>query len=355
MRMLALTKYGRLAASTRQRLMQYEPALARDGVTIEYAPLFGDDYVQGLAVGRRAGLMGVAQSYARRFRTLLTARDMDLVWLHYEAFPFLPAGFERLVARLNRPVILDFDDAIFHNYDDHPRSAVRRLLGRKLATTIRLADTVTVGNAYLQGYAEQFNADVHVLPTVVDTSIYRPAQPRSSGPLVVGWIGSPSTWRYVEPILPEVLQQCAAAGAIFRAVGAGPGAARWAGVESVEWSEETEVAAVQSMDIGIMPLPDEQWARGKCGYKLIQYMACGLPVIASPVGVNRQIVRTDVNGFLTTNAATWREALGRLLNSAVLRSDFGTAGRRIAEREYSLTAYAPVLTELVRRLRDKGA
>lgn len=347
MKLLALTKYGRLAASTRQRLMQYEPALARAGVEIGYAPLFGDDYMQALAQGKRAGIRSIAASYAGRLGTLLRRTDADVVWLHYEAFPFLPAPFERLLSRLRRPVILDFDDAIFHNYDDHPHAFARRLLGRKLETTIRAADAVTVGNAYLQDYATRFNPRVQVLPTVVDTSLYRPAAHRPAGPLVVGWIGSPSTWRYVEPVLPGILQQVAAAGAVFRAVGAGPGAARWAGVESIDWSEDSEIAAVQSMDIGIMPLPDEQWARGKCGYKLIQYMACGLPVVASPVGVNTRIVRPGVNGFLVEDAAGWAMALGELLASPALRDRLGQAGRVIAEQEYSLAAFAPPLVALV--------
>lgn len=350
MKLLALTKYGRQAASTRQRLMQYEPYLARDGVAITYAPLFDDDYVEQLSRGRRAGAAQIAGAYARRLRLLLGRCDADLIWLHYEAFPFLPAPFERLVGKLRRPVILDYDDAIFHMYDDHARGSVRRLLGRKLHATIALADAVTVGNDYLRDYALPLNPNVHVLPTVVDTAVYRPVAARTDGPLVVGWIGSPSTWRYVEPVLPALLDQLAAAGAVFRAVGAGPGAERWPGVEALSWSEATEVAAVQSMDIGIMPLPDERWAWGKCGYKLIQYMACGLPVIASPVGVNSRIVRDGVNGFLASNADAWTQAMAHLLGDAALRARLGSAGRAIAEQEYSLATYAPVLASLVRRV-----
>jgi glycosyltransferase involved in cell wall biosynthesis len=349
-KLLALTKYGRQAASTRQRLMQYEPFLARDGVVVDYAPLFDDAYVQRLAKGYRKNIARIAFAYAHRLRLLLARDDADLIWLHYEAFPFLPAPFERLVAKRRRPVILDYDDAIFHMYDDHARGPVRRLLGGKLKTTIAQADAVTVGNDYLRDYAIAFNPNVHVLPTVVDTELYRPAATRAPGPLVVGWIGSPSTWSYVEPILPTLLPQLHAAGAIFRAVGAGPAAARWAGVEALEWSEASEIAAVQSMDIGIMPLPDERWARGKCGYKLIQYMACGLPVVASPVGINSQIVRESVNGFLASDADAWTRAIGHLLADADLRQRYGTAGRDIAEREYSLAVYGPKLAALVRGL-----
>jgi glycosyltransferase involved in cell wall biosynthesis len=346
-KLLALTKYGRQAASTRQRLMQYEPYLAGNGVEVEYAPLFNDAYVQRLAKGHRGNAMHIAFAYARRLRMLLAHHDADLIWLHYEAFPFLPAPFERLIAKMGRPVILDYDDAIFHMYNDHVRASVRRLLGRKLETTIAMAAAVTVGNDYLRDYATPLNSNVHLLPTVVDTELYLPAPTRADGPLVVGWIGSPSTWRYVEPLLPSLLPQLNAAGAIFRAVGAGPGAARWTGVEALEWSEATEIAAVQSMDIGIMPLPDERWARGKCGYKLIQYMACGLPVIASPVGVNNQIVRDGVNGFLATDINAWATAITRLLTDSTLRARFGDAGRRIAIQEYSLATYGPKLASII--------
>lgn len=350
MRVLALTKYGNQAASTRQRIMQYGPALLYAGIEIEYAPLFSNSYVDALSAGGRAGALSIGHAYLRRLLLLLGGRRPDLIWLHYEVFPYLPALFERLVLNLRCPVILDFDDAIFHMYDDHRNAGVRRLLGHKLHTTIGLADAVTVGNEYLRDYVLPLNPNVHVLPTVVDTSIYRPAAARSAPPLVVGWIGSPSTWRYVEPVLPALLKQVAAAGAVFRAVGAGPEAQRWPGVEALPWSEATETAAVQSMDIGIMPLPDERWARGKCGYKLIQYMACGLPVIASPVGVNSRIVRDGVNGFLATEAGDWPSAVARLLGDAGLRQRFGEAGRAIAEREYSLATYAPILTDLVERV-----
>lgn len=350
MKLLALTKYGRQAASTRQRLMQYEPYLAHDGVEVAYAPLFDDAYVHRLAKGHRKNFALIALAYANRLRLLMARDDADLIWLHYEAFPFLPAPFERLLAKRRRPVIVDYDDAIFHMYDDHTRSPVRRLLGGKLKTTIAQASAVTVGNDYLREYAIAHNQNVHVLPTVVDTALYRPADTRVPGPLVVGWIGSPSTWRYVEPILPTLLPQLRASGVLFRAVGAGPAAARWADVEALEWSEASEIAAVQSMDIGIMPLPDERWARGKCGYKLIQYMACGLPVVASPVGVNSQIVREGINGFLASDVDAWARVIRELLDNADLRQKFGAAGREIAEREYSLAVYGPKLAALVRGL-----
>jgi glycosyltransferase involved in cell wall biosynthesis len=218
---------------------------------------------------------------------------------------------------------------------------VRRLLGNKLAPLIGRASACLCGNAYLQAYASRYCDNSIIVPTVVDTDVYRPlwqvapqAPPRAVP--VVGWIGSPSTWSYVEPMLPVLLPMLARHDVTLRVVGAGPRAHGIAGIEAIDWSEAREVADIQAMDIGIMPLPDEPWARGKCGYKLIQYMACGLPVVASPVGVNREIVSDGRNGFLVTEAAAWVGALERLIGDPALRRAFGEDGAAVADARYSL-------------------
>ncbi len=137
-------------------------------------------------------------------------------------------------------------------------------------------------------------------------------------------------------------------GVVVRAVGAGREAERdrFRDLELIEWSEANEVAEVQSFDIGIMPLQDQPFERGKCGYKLIQYMSCGLPVVASPVGVNAEIVREGFNGFLASNEDEWREALTMLITDGVLRDRMGRAGREIVVERYSLVSQAPRLVEL---------
>lgn len=350
-KLLAFTKYGRNAASTRQRLMQYETHLESAGIEVEYAPLFNESYMDLLARGGKAGLAQIGNAYLRRAVTLITHRRPDMLWVQYEYFPFLPAIMERCGSRWNCPIVVDYDDAIFHMYDDHRRGVVRHLLGSKLRTLIGLASLIIAGNDYIRSYVESVNPRVQVIPTVVDANAYLPGPSRSRDTLVVGWIGSPSTWRYVEPLLPILLPRLQAAGAVFRAIGAGPAATRWPGVEALDWSEDTEIAAVQSMDIGIMPLPDERWAKGKCGYKLIQYMACGLPVIASPVGVNSDIVQHGANGILATNNHEWADAIDMLLNSSVTRADFGRVGRARVEKDYSLQTYGPVLAGLLSELR----
>ncbi len=348
MRVLALMKYGPLAASTRQRLLQYTPYLSAHGVEFEMAPLLGDSHVEGLTNGRSESIFDVARAYAERLWQIVRARDFDVIWVHYEAFPYLPGLFERLVGLTGKPVIYDFDDAVFHMYDDHPNSVVRMLLGGKLKPLLRAAAACSCGNAYLQAYAARFCANHPVIPTVVDTSRYLPLEAREpNAPPVLGWIGSPSTWQYVESLVPTLLPILEKHGARFRVVGAGHRAEGIAGIEAVAWSEAEEIAQVQAMDIGIMPLPDEAWARGKCGYKLIQYMACGLPVITSPVGVNRDIVEDGVNGILATTAAEWTAALDRLLGDAALRQRMGGRGRERVVERYSLASQEPRVLALI--------
>lgn len=358
MRITAFTKYGRRAASTRQRLLQYLPSLNEAGIYVDCRTLLDDDYVESLATGKSYSKFRVGAAYLKRMRELIWGPVGDVIWIYAELFPFLPAWFERLALRRGRPIVYDFDDAFFHSYDDSPKAIIRRLLRGKLEPLLGGASACTPGNAYLQDYASRFCRNSIILPTVVDTSLYKPRRGDGpgEGPAVIGWIGSPSTWAYMRPLLPMLEEYCRAGKARLLVIGAGAGAERdrFPGLELREWSEEGEVRDVQAMDIGIMPVPEDRWARGKSGYKLIQYMACGIPVVASPVGVNRDIVRIGENGFLADDMHQWRTALLQLLDDAPLRERLGSSGRRMIEEQYSLTVHAPRLVEILREAARKS-
>jgi glycosyltransferase involved in cell wall biosynthesis len=350
MKVIAYTKYDREAASTRQRLLQYLPALAEAGIAVEYHPLLGDDYVRSLATGERASRRAVTHAYARRFRQLLRPHDVDLIWIYAELFPWLPAAAEQLAFRPGLPVVYDMDDAFFVPYDRNDHALVRRLLGGKLQPLIAGASACTCGNGYLADYARPLCPRTLVVPTVVDTTSYVPVERDRRQPLTIGWIGSPSTWPLVRPLLPLLEDLCRTGAVRVKVVGAGSAASadRFPGLEQVAWSEATEVAAVQSMDIGIMPLVDTPFVRGKSGYKLIQYMACGLPVIATPIGVNVEIVAHGVSGYLASSHGEWRQALLALIADPALRARMGAAGRERAVERYSLASQVPRLIELFR-------
>lgn len=355
MRILALTKYAGLAAGTRQRFVQFVPFLSEHGIEVEIAPLLQDSHLEAFNLGRRRGL-GAPVAYMKRLALLLSRRDYDLLWVHFELFPYLPGWAERLAGLSGKPVVYDYDDAIFHMYDSNPSAAVRRLLGRKLEGMLSRAAAVVCGNRYIQTYAERFCPNTVVIPTVVDTDVYLPAraEARQSAAPLVGWIGSPSTWVNVEPVVPAVVAALAPFGGRFRAVGAGAAAGPRPGLEFAEWNQATEVDELQRLDIGIMPLIDRPFQNGKCGYKLIQYMACGVPVVASPVGVNSEIVAHGENGFLASTEEEWAEALLRLLSDADLRRRMGEAGRRRVEQRYSLQVQQPRLLALFRSVDAEG-
>ena len=347
-RVLALTRYSEMAASTRQRFIQYIPALRSGGFDVTVAPLFDDAYVA--AIGRGGvGKMALARQYVRRITdALVRMRAYDAAWIQYEAFPYLPGLAERAIRLSGVPYIVDYDDAIFHQYD-HGGPLRRAILGKKLAPLLRHARGCAAGNDYIADYVSQYCSHVFKIPTVVDTTLYQPAEVRER-PLVVGWIGSPSTWRYVEPLLPQLVPAIAEVGAQFRIVGSGKRGSEGP-IRFVDWSEDREVAEVQGFDIGIMPVPDEPWGRGKCGYKLIQYMACGVATIASPVGVNVEIVDEGKTGYLVRSNEEWVARLKKLLADAGLRQQLGAAGRLVAEARYSLASQVKPMLNLFERLR----
>lgn len=347
-KVLALTKYGSRAASTRQRFLQYRPALKTAGIEFHHSTFFENDHLQRLTAGRKASPQAVVHGYVRRLRMLAATTHYHALWVQYELFPYWPGFAERLGAWTGKPIIVDYDDAIFHTYDASSNRLVRSLLGNKLAPLLRSASAVCCGNSYLQDYVSRYCERTMILPTVVDTDSYVPSVKRREGPVVIGWIGSPSTWAFVRPMLPVLRSLAEEFGVIIRAIGAGNAAAHehFPGLQLVEWSEAGEISAVQEVDIGIMPVGSGAFERGKCGYKLIQYMACGLPVVASPVGVNGQIVHPGGNGYLAQSPEDWRQALVRLIEDPELRATLGRAGRARIVADYSLSRHAPRLIEL---------
>jgi glycosyltransferase involved in cell wall biosynthesis len=347
-RVAAFTKYDREAASTRQRVLQYLPPLAAAGIHVDHYPLLGDDYVRSLVTGNSFSKAAIARSYGQRMLHLLRGPHADVLWIYAELFPYLPAAFERMAFRSGKPVIYDFDDAFFLNYADS------RLLKGKLDPLVAGAAACCCGNEFLRGYASRLNGNAITLPTVVDTDAYVPVKRKELPKATIGWIGSPPTWTYVRPLLPVLRELCGREQVRFLAVGAGI-AARGDMFERLElrdWSEQSEIASVQEMDIGIMPMVREPWAEGKSGYKLVQYMACGVPVVATPVGVNSTIARAGIDGLLADTPGEWRTALEALIGDAKLRLAMGAAGRKRVVETFSLQSQAPKLVDLFKSLVD---
>lgn len=348
MNILLLSRYGQLGASSRVRFYQYIPYLETHGVRMTVSTLLDDGYLQRLYAQQGRPAFSILHAYARRFSALFTSSGYDLVWLEKEIFPFLPAWCETFLHARGIPYVVDYDDAIFHGYDQHPRSLVRSLLGNKIGRVMRGAALVITGNDYLAEYAHSAGAgQVEILPSVVDTDRYRPAPMTAERVFTIGWIGSPSTTGYLKQIGPALAAVCGNGRARLVLVGAADILLPGVPLELRPWSEETEVSDIQLFDVGIMPLPDTPWERGKCGYKLIQCMACGLPVVAAPVGVNRQIVDHGINGFHASDLDEWVQALTVLRDDYNKRRVMGQAAREKVVAEYSLQANGPRLLELL--------
>lgn len=347
---LLLSRYERQGASSRVRSYQFLDALEAAGLRVDVCPLFDDEYVRRRHDPAGPPVAAALRAYGRRVRDLARAGSHAVVWVEYEALPWLPFTAEGwLYAK--RPVVVDYDDAIFHRYDGHASALVRRVLGRKIDRIMAAARVVVTGNDYLAERARAAGAkQVVILPSVVDPSRYTARPTFGAGGMVVGWIGSPATTPHLASVAPALASLRDLPGLRIETVGAAPFAVEGVAVTQRPWSEASEAADIARFDVGIMPLPDDPWSRGKCGYKLIQYMASGLPVVASPVGANRRIVEHGVNGFLAADAASWSQSLRTLHADPALRARFGAAGRARVVAEYSRAVVAPRLVALFESL-----
>ena len=357
MQLFFFTKYTRAGPSSRYRTFQYLLTLEAAGLRFTVSPLFSDAYLAHKYAQGRPRISDVICAFAQRLWAVLTLPSETLVVIEYELLPWFPAVLERWLAWRGCRMVVDYDDALFHQYDSHPNMWVRRLLGGKIGTVMRLAHTVVAGNAYLAEYALRAGAlRVDVIPTVIDLAGYPVKDIDSTSEVfTIGWIGSPSTAGYLRDIAPALARVCMDGRARVRIIGSGPIELPSVPVEIVAWREETEVNEIRGFDVGIMPLPDEPWARGKCGFKLIQYMACGLPVVASPVGVNTEIVTEGISGHLANSIDEWVDALQTLQDDKETRQSMGHEGRQRVKNRYCLQVTANLWVELLKKLHNTAS
>ena len=299
---------------------------------------------------------GLALMFARRLWDVVRAPFYDVIFMQRplltgQLYPVL----EMAICRLNQHVVFDFDDAIFishHEKSPERASLLYRLLEDRdnVARIVRRSAHVVVGNEFLADFARRHNPNISVVPTAIDTDHYRPAAKlgKPGSDLVVGWIGTSGNLAYVEQLAPvfRALQQRIpfelriVCNPVERALDLPDVAYRW-----FDWDSSRELADLATFDIGIMPLPDNVWERGKCGFKLLQYMACGIPAVASPVGVNRNIIEPGENGYLADSAEEWVQNIEKLLVDAELREKFSSNGRETVLRGYALDITYPRLAD----------
>lgn len=336
----------------RFRIEQWEPILAAGGVEITYAPFENDElravlYKGGEVLKKAAA---VTLNMRRRRTELSDVSGFDLVYIFREAALLGPPWFERKIAKSGVPVIFDFDDAVFVSYKSPSNGYLSYLkFPTKTAEICRLSKHVMAGNEYLADYARKQNSNVTIVPTTIDTDKYAFIE-RSDEPetITIGWSGSFSTIQHLDTVR-DVLEDLAKEEKFkLRVIGTPSYKVPGVDTEAMQWRSATELDDLRAIDIGLMPLPDEDWTKGKCGLKALQYMALGIPTICSPVGVNSTIIEDGENGFLADGREEWIEKIKRLIHSADLRRKLGKAGRETVEREYSAKAIAPKVLEVFR-------
>lgn len=350
MKVLYLTKYARNGASSRLRSYQYFSLLQKEGITITVKPFFDENYLIQLYSKKRISKLSLSKFYFKRFLVLFSVYQYDTIVIEKELFPYFFSWFERLFFFLKIKYIVDYDDAIFHNYNLNRNKLVRFLLKNKISNVMKYSDYVLAGNDYLSDEAKKAGATkVVYFPTVISINNYKiKAFDHNIDKVKIGWIGSPSTFKYVQSIEKKLTALNEFSPFELHIIGATEKLNFNGTVKYTSWSEEDEIDILLKLDIGIMPLQNTPWEQGKCAYKLIQYMGCGLPVVASSVGMNKDVVDDNCNGFLVNHDDEWIEKLNILINDAKLRQEFGNAGRKKIERMFSLELNVQKLIPLLK-------
>ncbi len=334
----------------RFRLEQWEPYLKDENISIDYFA-FTDEKLRKILYKSghyAAKSLGMFRAITRRFNQILKSSDYDLVYLYRTASMVGPAWLEKILSLRKVPIIYDFDDAIFleNTSKENKRFGWVKFAG-KTADICRLSSSVVVGNSYLAEYAEKYNDNIYIIPTSIDTTKYQPTQSKQNGRVVIGWTGS-STSQYhlekFEPILEKIIKDLDVE---LRVISDRKPDFKNLSSEWIPWSAEKEVEITSQFDIGIMPIPDDDWSKGKCAAKALQYMALEIPAVCSNVGANKDVINQGINGFLAETQEEWKIALCGLVKDECLRKKMGVEARKTVVENSSMKKCAKLFAQAV--------
>jgi len=351
-KILFLPKHEYMGASSRYRTLQYLSYLKEQNIDFDLKPLFSDAYLTyKYANGKENKLITIKRILKRIYVVLFEASKYDVLVIEKELIPYFPPILECYLKLRKIPYIVDYDDAVWHNYDNHKKAIVRFLFKNKIARVIKNAKSVIAGSEYIKDFALQFNDKVHKIPTVIDMKKYQCSTKKNdTDEFVVGWIGSPSTSNYIFHISEALKRFTDEYDGIVHLVGFDFKLSLEIRFNHniISWSEMSEVEEICKFDVGIMPLPETPFERGKCGFKLIQYMGCKKPVIASPVGENNIIVEDGINGFLANDENEFYEQLKLFYTNRDNAKEFGITGFEKVNKLYSLQESQKIYLEVLK-------
>ena len=337
-----LTKYGTLAASSRLRAYQFKDKINSTKLNIEVQSLLSNRYLEKKFNNKSVSIFYIFYLCLKRFCFLFNLRKYDVVVIHFELFPFMPPIFEWALFKTNKKIYFDYDDAVFHNYDLSNNLYIKLFLSRKIKYLMKMSEGIIAGNDYLQEYAYNSGTKrVLKMPTVIDLDHYASNPPKHgrNQKFTIGWIGSPSTTKYLEIIKEPLSRLGLKIPILLYLVGADNKfdlAIDNIEIISIPWSEEREQEALKVFDVGVMPLYDNAWEKGKCAFKLIQYMASFLPVIASNVGMNAEIINNYGNGFIVKTPDDWYDFFYKIYSHPELKNKMGMKGRELVEKKFTI-------------------
>lgn len=345
-RILFFVPYPTEGASARLRVEQFLPALQQAGIEYILRPFFTPAfyrilYKKGNIVKK---IIFFIYCTCRRIFDLVQVPFCDTIFIHREMFPLGPPFLEAILFLFGKKIIFDFDDAIYLPPEGSHWMVALLKCPWKTNFIIKHSTAVIAGNNVLKEYAILLNNRVVIIPTSIDTSAYKRMVPKTAGEeIVIGWVGSHTTQVFLKDMEDIFLRLLARYGNLkIHIIGAEPGLISHNRIIIKEWALDREKEDILEFDIGIMPLPDTAWTRGKCAFKAILYMSFEVPVVVSAVGVNKDMIKDGVNGFLVSTKAEWEEKLVSLMSDTVLRRSIGMAGRATVAQKFSLEGNTPL-------------
>jgi glycosyltransferase involved in cell wall biosynthesis len=344
------------APSQRFRFEQYLALLRQHDYEFTIQSFWG---VRGWDVLYRKGyvlfkLFSFLSGFFNRIKTLFWISDFDYVFIHREVAPIGPPVFEWLIVKtFKKKIIYDFDDAIWiPNTSTENKIAAFLKWHSKVKQICKWSYSVSCGNPYLAEFARSLNSHTVINPTTIDTFLLHNPELypklKNKSKITIGWTGTHSTLKYLDQVLPAItkLEEKYGDQIEFLVIANTPPSFKTSSLRFIPWSIETEVKDLSQIDIGIMPLTDDLWAKGKCGFKILQYLALEIPALASPIGVNREIISDKVNGYLCSNNEEWYRSLDMLIQNGSLRDQIGKNGRQKVIDNYSLSSNASTFLSL---------